>query len=636
MANFDKLKGAVANVIKANGRQEITGDIMQSVLLSMIGALGTKAQFAGVAVPGTNPGAPDGNVFYIATEKGTYANFGGITLDGEKFAVLTYDGTWKKQEVDTAGAFRTWLAQYTNKPGDTRLIGDSGKDVAFEVDAKADKVGIVVPTLNLIAPDDDPYKVTAATLPGATAQAAGVMTSEQVKNLGKALAKVGFAGNINFNDPYFYQDVEMAQGWYTLPEGLYTVEGEAFSGMMLITKSATADLDGGRNVIINSEPSFYFVGNAKFVTYDKADTDITEDVAKGDGFSVYTKMDATNSIWMAEFDSGYWLSEFTDIGNAFNQSKKAVEWMNKINQGWQNWQGLTNEKKLDNLPGYVFASGVSGNTGMQCTPTADSIQLTLAKRDLNAGSQEEVGWKIPAATNEKAGVMSAKDKTSLDTLASQGTLHDLFVAAGATLNKDGKTWTMNGITDLTTQELINAYQRRPIGGDISEAYANVPSNRAFRTNFPIPGWYNPVFLNADRLCYQNKDIEVLKFGGGEKIGDAFCVIKSMGESFYNAEKLRIIDGVRIVIGGKATDAFYKCPSLEGVYITGMNSDISFSDSPLLSKDSILYMITKANPSKSITVTLHPTAYAMATADTEIQAALHTQPLVSLAEGVPTV
>lgn len=611
---------------------------MQSVLLSMIGELGTKAQFAGVAVPGTNPGTPDGNVFYIATEKGTYANFGGITLDGEKFAVLTYDGTWKKQEVDTAGAFRTWLAQYTNKPGDTRLIGDSGKDVAFEVDAKADKVGIVVPTLNLIAPDDDPYKVTAATLPGATAQAAGVMTSEQVKNLGKALAKVGFAGNINFNDPDFYQDVEMAQGWYTLPEGLYTVEGEAFSGMMLITKSATAHLDGGRNVIIGSEPSFYFVGNAKFVTYDKEDTDVTNDVAKGNGFSVYTKMEGVNSIRMTEFDGEYWLSEFTDIGDAFDKSKKAVEWMNKINQGWQNWQGLTNEKKLDNLPGYVFSSGVSGNTDMQCTPTADSIRLTLPKRDLNAGSIEDVGWKIPAATNEKAGVMSAEDKTSLDTLASHGTLHDLFVAAGATLNKDGKTWTMNGITDLTTQELINAYQRRPIGGDISEAYANVPSNRAFRTNFPIPGWYNPTFSSAKDICYQNKYIEVLKFGDANALVGSNVLFKGdVGNLFYNANKLRIVyGGIELRTTSLSDKIFYQCLALEEIRIRVLNRDLHISDSPLLTKDSILFLITNAKPQKAITITLHPTAYAMATADAEIQAALDAQPLVSLAEGVPTV
>lgn len=606
---------------------------MQSVLLSMIGALGTKAQFAGVAVPGTNPGAPDGNVFYIATEKGTYANFGGITLDGGKLAVLVYDGTWKKQEVDTAGVFRDWLSQFGSN---ARFVGEVSSDVKFGVDAKADKVQIVAPTLNLIAPDDDPYNVTAATLPGATAQAAGVMTAEQVKNLGKALAKVGFAGNINFNDPDFYQNVEMAQGWYTLPEGLYTVEGEAFSGMMLITKSATADLDGGRNVIINSEPSFYFVGNAKFVTYDKEDTDVTNDVPDGAGFSVYTKMEGVNSIRMAEFDSEYRLSEFTDIGNAFNQSKKAVEWMNKINQGWQNWQGLTNEKKLDNLPGYVFASGVSGNTGMQCMPTADSIQLTLAKRDLNAGSQEEVGWKISAATNEKAGVMSAKDKDTLDTLASQGTLHDLFISLGATYNQDTKMYQMNGL-DLTFGEMLDCYKfTYPmlfIGNwDYTAELSNI------RTNikpFGLMSWSTKSTNQTFRECSNLEIVDMRPYN----FPNHFMRVSRLFSTFFKCNKLKAVYGFdleRLQTIYATQSAFTGCINLAHILLTNLSCDIHFEDSPLLTKDSILFLITKAKPQKAITVTLHPTAYAMATADAEIQAALQAQPLVSLAEGVPTV
>lgn len=34
-------------------------------------------QFRGIATPTTNPSTPDGPVFYLATEPGTYANFGG-------------------------------------------------------------------------------------------------------------------------------------------------------------------------------------------------------------------------------------------------------------------------------------------------------------------------------------------------------------------------------------------------------------------------------------------------------------------------------------------------------------------------------------------------------------------------------
>lgn len=77
---FSNLKAAIQAVIKTNGNQSITGAVMQSSLISMINGLGANMQFMGVANSGTNPGVPDGPVFYIATQAGTYSNFGGIRV----------------------------------------------------------------------------------------------------------------------------------------------------------------------------------------------------------------------------------------------------------------------------------------------------------------------------------------------------------------------------------------------------------------------------------------------------------------------------------------------------------------------------------------------------------------------------
>lgn len=49
------------------------------------------AVFAGVATTSTNPGTPDGNVFYLASEAGTYANFGDLKLEG--LSVIIYNGS---------------------------------------------------------------------------------------------------------------------------------------------------------------------------------------------------------------------------------------------------------------------------------------------------------------------------------------------------------------------------------------------------------------------------------------------------------------------------------------------------------------------------------------------------------------
>lgn len=102
MANWQILKAAIAGVIKTNGNQEITGQVLQNVLNNMISNLGANATFANIATPSTNPGTPDGPVFYLATQSGTYSNFGGIVVENEA-AILLYNGsTWAKKATGIA------------------------------------------------------------------------------------------------------------------------------------------------------------------------------------------------------------------------------------------------------------------------------------------------------------------------------------------------------------------------------------------------------------------------------------------------------------------------------------------------------------------------------------------------------
>ena len=92
MANWSDLKAAVAEVIKTNGNNEITGQILQDTLSSIISNVGANATLVGEATPTTNPGAPDGNVFYFATQAGTYTNFGSVVLN-EGLNILLWNGT---------------------------------------------------------------------------------------------------------------------------------------------------------------------------------------------------------------------------------------------------------------------------------------------------------------------------------------------------------------------------------------------------------------------------------------------------------------------------------------------------------------------------------------------------------------
>lgn len=91
--------------ITTNGNEEITGAILRSVLNNMADNLATEYagyQYAGVATPSTNPGTPDGKVFYLASTAGTYTNFGSLTVAEGEVAVLKYNGSaWSK---DVTGA----------------------------------------------------------------------------------------------------------------------------------------------------------------------------------------------------------------------------------------------------------------------------------------------------------------------------------------------------------------------------------------------------------------------------------------------------------------------------------------------------------------------------------------------------
>lgn len=98
MANYNTLKTSVANVIKENGNNEITGKLLQQALIAMINALGAGYQFMGVAQPSTNPGAPDQRVFYVAAQPGTYPKFNAEVTPGE-IAFFYYSTTWLKDSI---------------------------------------------------------------------------------------------------------------------------------------------------------------------------------------------------------------------------------------------------------------------------------------------------------------------------------------------------------------------------------------------------------------------------------------------------------------------------------------------------------------------------------------------------------
>lgn len=94
---WDNLKASIASIIKTNNNQEITGNLLQNAIFSIINNIGKNATFAGVAIPTTNPGTPDGPVCYLADQKGTYTNFGRYVFSQGMLVIFIWDtetGNW--------------------------------------------------------------------------------------------------------------------------------------------------------------------------------------------------------------------------------------------------------------------------------------------------------------------------------------------------------------------------------------------------------------------------------------------------------------------------------------------------------------------------------------------------------------
>lgn len=202
-----------------------------------------------------------------------------------------------------------------------------------------------------------------------------------------------------------------------------------------------------------------------------------------------------------------------------------------------------------------------------------------------------------------------------------GTLRDLYISAGAVYNEATGYYELNGLTDITEEQMRVIYK-----------YAGTPQVKAAfayskaRTNLPMPGMYNGSVYGA--MFYGCPNLEVAYLGNKQSSPTSYDVplVYTEGNNcFYLCKKLKKIYG-KIYQRNNWDLTFGYCLALEEVRIAELYSSIQLSWSPNLSKESVQYMITNANPLSgaavgSITITLHPTAYARLKDDADIVAAL---------------
>lgn len=215
------------------------------------------------------------------------------------------------------------------------------------------------------------------------------------------------------------------------------------------------------------------------------------------------------------------------------------------------------------------------------------------------------------------------DKINIfDKKLSSGTLRDLYISAGAVYNEATGYYELNGLTDITEEEMRVIYEHAGTP-QVEAAFAYSKA----RTNLPMPGMYNGSVCG--NMFYNCSNLEVACLGNKKQASptsyDVPFVYTNGNNCFYLCKKLKKIYG-KICQKNAWALTFGECLALEEVRIAELYSSIQLSWSPNLSKESVQYMITNAKPLDetavgSITITLHPTAYARLKDDADIVAAL---------------
>jgi lysophospholipase L1-like esterase len=150
MANYANLLATIAANIYTNGNNEVTAAMVKTAVDQMVASLGAGYQFMGVATPATNPGTPDQKVCYLASEEGTYTDFGGIVVNEGELAILKGSGSsWSKDvakgSTDTFGVSRVLrYGVYVADPDDLALSSGNTQVVWWKSNQKVNRVGGVI------------------------------------------------------------------------------------------------------------------------------------------------------------------------------------------------------------------------------------------------------------------------------------------------------------------------------------------------------------------------------------------------------------------------------------------------------------------------------------------------------------
>ena len=257
---------------------------------------------------------------------------------------------------------------------------------------------------------------------------------------------------------------------------------------------------------------------------------------------------------------------------------------------------------LDNLANGsgVLMGSVFWNIGLQ---SVDTRYIDLD----NISAGEKLGKiSIPDASSTTKGFMSSADKKKLDGINTDGSIYrGLFEAAGAVYNPETGLYSLSGLDDLTEEQILVSYVDTMLQvGDYPMRSTRV------RTFFPIP------YTQDLRYWYfAASNLESIQIHGNMSVNtysiDAF--------GGYCSKLKKVLDIINVEnVPNTSFNIFRYSPLVEYFRIKNLKKNAVISDCPLLTLDTVSYLVDNAANTSAITVQVHPDVYSKLTDSTNTE------------------
>lgn len=556
MANYEQLKASIIAAIYNNGNQEITGEVLQSVLLVIVNNIGANATFSGVATPTTAPGTSDQLVFYIAGQPGTYANFGGAKLNNGELAVFSNpNGAWKTEKI------------YISRSYDARKIL----------------------TLTTSSSSDD---IKAAFTP---------IGGSEVE-----LPKLG---------DYII--------WRSQQTSMHKPES-------IVIESTETDIKGRRISFLANGINYaitiasFLSGTYRILSFKKAKLGADTDTATASG-SVYGRI-AKNAENIKNLQDEQRAVYNANLITALNVGS-SVEQALTVNGEYR--LPISGDVLLSDTENGVFVSSNSFQTKVtfvyQIYTDIVTVVFNKQTKRVTSISTSSVGSPDDAADKDgSAFARIAQNAEDVKALQDEPSLHDLWLNAGATYQVETNTYTLNGVSGLTKDDMLVSWRETNnmllIGRQIYR-YQSITCKTNFLAIGPNgnEGQADWMYIEENDFTYcfyLARNLLTLRVCGTDEVDRPYgrCIPKIATGMFYACSARNILGIIQM---DKCTDVknmFLNNTNIENIKLYKVKQSISFSQALNLSVEddgnsTLGFLVTHAVNSSPITITLHADVFA---------------------------